>query len=81
MARLLVGFTISAAPMILGYVLGPMLEENFRRAMFISDGSLLVFVQRPISAVLLAVTVILLVILLIPSVRKVRDTATQEEDD
>ena len=58
-----------------------MLEENFRRAMFISDGSLLVFVQRPISAVLLAVTVILLVILLIPSVRKVRDTATQEEDD
>ena len=55
--------------------------ENFRRAMFISDGSLLVFVQRPISAVLLAVTVILLVILLIPSVRKVRDTATQEEDD
>ena len=72
---------ISAAPMILGYVLGPMLEENFRRAMFISDGSLLVFVQRPISAVLLAVTVILLVILLIPSVKKVRDTATQEEDD
>ena len=67
--------------MILGYVLGPMLEENFRRAMFISDGSLLVFVQRPISAVLLAVTVILLVILLIPSVKKVRDTATQEEDD
>ena len=60
---------------------GPMLEENIRRAMFISDGSLLVFVQRPISAVLLAVTVILLVILLIPSVRKVRDTATQEEDD
>ena len=58
-----------------------MLEENFRRAMFISDGSLLVFVQRPISAVLLAVTVILLVILLIPSVKKVRDTATQEEDD
>ena len=72
---------ISAAPMILGYVLGPMLEENFRRAMFISDGSLLVFVQRPISAVLLAVTVILLVILLIPSVKRVRDTATQEEDD
>ena len=72
---------ISAAPMILGYVLGPMLEENFRRAMFISDGSLLVFVQRPISAVLLGVTLVLLVILLIPSVKKVRDAATKDEDD
>ena len=58
-----------------------MLEENFRRAMFISDGSLLVFVQRPISAVLLGVTLVLLVILLIPSVKKVRDAATKDEDD
>ncbi|MEF9973904.1 MAG: tripartite tricarboxylate transporter permease [Clostridia bacterium] len=71
---------ISAAPMILGFVLGPMLEENFRRTMFLSDGSLMVFLQRPISAALLAVAFILMVILLVPNIKKMRETATKEED-
>ncbi|MBV9955351.1 MAG: tripartite tricarboxylate transporter permease [Pseudolabrys sp.] len=66
------------APFILGFVLGPLMEENFRRAMYISRGDPLVFVQRPISAVLLALAAILLVILILPVVRKKRDEVFQE---
>ncbi|MBV9348810.1 MAG: tripartite tricarboxylate transporter permease, partial [Pseudolabrys sp.] len=66
------------APFILGFVLGPLMEENFRRAMYISRGDPLVFVQRPISAVLLALAAILLVILVLPVVRKKRDEVFQE---
>ena len=40
----------SVAPILLGFVLGPMVEENFRRALLLSRGDLMVFVQRPISA-------------------------------
>ena len=66
------------APFVLGFVLGPMMEENFRRAMYISRGDPLVFVERPISAVLLALAVILLVILVLPSIRAKREEVFQE---
>jgi TctA family transporter len=46
---------LEAAPLILGFILGPMLEENFRRALLLSHGSFSIFVTRPISATLLAV--------------------------
>ncbi|MCW0210832.1 MAG: tripartite tricarboxylate transporter permease, partial [Achromobacter sp.] len=46
---------MGAAPLMLGFILGPMLEENFRRAMLLSRGSFDVFVSRPISATLLGV--------------------------
>jgi putative tricarboxylic transport membrane protein len=49
------------APLMLGYVLGPMLEEYFRRAMVLSHGSLTTFVEEPISATLLAVTTLLVI--------------------
>lgn len=45
-----------AAPLLLGFVLGPLLEENFRRAMLISRGDFMIFVERPISATVLAFT-------------------------
>jgi len=45
---------LEAAPLILGFILGPMLEENFRRALLLSRGSFSIFVTRPISATLLA---------------------------
>lgn len=45
-------FKLDAAPLILGFILGPMLEDNFRRAMLISRGSFAPFVTHPISAVL-----------------------------
>jgi TctA family transporter len=55
---LMLGF--HPAPMLLGFVLGPRFEENFRRAMLISDGDLRVFIERPISATFLAIAVTLL---------------------
>ncbi len=48
------------APILLGFVLGPRFEENFRRAMLISRGDLAIFVERPISAVFVAICVILI---------------------
>jgi len=48
------------APLLLGYVLGPMMEENLRRALLLSRGSFTVFVERPISATLIAVTAMVL---------------------
>ncbi|MFT4267606.1 MAG: tripartite tricarboxylate transporter permease [Xenophilus sp.] len=52
---------LDSAPLMLGFILGPMLEENFRRAMLISRGSFGVFVQRPISATLLSLIAILVI--------------------
>jgi putative tricarboxylic transport membrane protein len=50
-----------SAPLLLGFVLGPLMEENFRRALVLSDSSLATFVDRPISAAFLAMTAVLLV--------------------
>jgi putative tricarboxylic transport membrane protein len=69
---------VHPAPMVLGFILGPMLEENFRRAMLLSGGDPMVFVQRPISATLLAVAVILLAILIFPAIRRKREEVLQE---
>jgi TctA family transporter len=69
---------VQPAPMVLGFVLGPLLEENFRRAMLLSGGNPLVFVQRPISATLLFVSAILLVVLIFPAIRQKREEALQE---
>jgi putative tricarboxylic transport membrane protein len=56
---MLLGF--EPAPLVLGYILGPLMEEHLRRAMLLSRGSFMVFIERPISASLLAVTALLLV--------------------
>ncbi len=69
---------VQPAPMMLGFVLGPMLEENFRRAMLLSEGDPLIFLQRPISAVLLAITTILLIVLIFPAIRRKREEALHE---
>ena len=69
---------VQPAPMVLGFVLGTMLEENFRRAMLLSGGDPMVFVQRPISATLLAVAAILLAILIFPAIRRKREEALHE---
>ncbi len=66
------------APFILGFVLGPLMEENFRRAMYISRGDPLVFVERPISALLLLLSAALLIILVLPAVKKKREEVFQE---
>lgn len=68
------------APLLLGFVLGPLLEENLRRAMILSRGDPSTFVTRPISATLLIIAVAVLVIVLLPSVRKKRDEVFVDED-
>jgi TctA family transporter len=66
------------APFILGFILGPLMEENFRRAMMLSRGDPTVFLTRPISAALLALSLLLLVLLVSPTIRRRRDTVFQE---
>jgi TctA family transporter len=66
------------APLILGFILGPMMEENLRRAMLLSRGDPVVFVTRPISAVLLGVALLLLLMMLAPAFKKTREEAFQE---
>jgi TctA family transporter len=67
-----------SAPLLLGFVLGPLMEENLRRALLISRGDPMVFLNRPISAALLIASAILLLILILPTVRKKREEAFQE---
>jgi TctA family transporter len=67
------------APLILGFILGPLMEENLRRAMLLSRGDPLVFFQKPISATFLVVSIILLVIIALPNIRKKREEVFVEE--
>jgi putative tricarboxylic transport membrane protein len=66
------------APMLLAFILGPMMEEYLRRAMLLSRGNPLVFVQRPISATLLALAVLAMIAVLLPSFGKTREVAFKE---
>ncbi len=66
------------APLLLGFVLGPMMEENLRRALLLSRGDAMVFVQRPISMTLLIISAALLVMMAAPSIKKKREVAFQE---
>jgi putative tricarboxylic transport membrane protein len=68
------------APLILAFVLGPLMEENLRRALLISRGDPTVFITRPISAGFLIATVLLLLIMVVPTLRKKREEATAEPD-
>jgi TctA family transporter len=67
------------APMLLGFILGPLMEEYLRRAFIISRGDPSVFVTSPISATMLGLAVITMVFVLLPAIRKKRDVAFQEE--
>src|SRR5690606_34546211 len=77
---LLIRFGCEPAPLLLGFVLGPLLEEHLRRAMIISRGDPTVFITRPISATLLALALIAVVIAVLPSIRRKRDEVFVEED-
>jgi putative tricarboxylic transport membrane protein len=75
----LVKHDFEPAPMLLGFVLGPLMEENLRRAMLIARGDATVFLTRPLSASLLAIALLLLVIALLPMIRKRRDEVFVED--
>ena len=67
------------APMLLGFILGPMMEEYLRRALLIAKGDPTVFATRPVSATMLALSLILLATVLMPAIRRKREEAFQEE--
>ena len=67
------------APLLLGFILGPMMEENLRRALLLSRGDWSVFVTRPLSAGLLAAAALLLIIVLLPAVKNKREEAFVED--
>src|SRR5215212_7252722 len=75
----LVKLGFEPAPLLLGFVLGRLMEENLRRALIIARGELTTFVERPVSAGLLAVAAILLIIALLPSVQKEREEIFVED--
>jgi len=64
------------APMLLGYVLGPMMEENLRRSMLMSGGDATVFVRQPISLAFIIATAVILLVMVLPAVRKRRGEIT-----
>ena len=68
------------APLLLGFILGPMMEEYLRRAMLLSRGDFTVFVKRPISATLLALALVAMALVIFPAFRKTREEAFHEEE-
>jgi putative tricarboxylic transport membrane protein len=69
---------VEAAPLLLGFILGPMMEENFRRALLLSRGDFTTFVTRPLSLTLLIMAAALVVIVAMPSIKSKREEAFQE---
>jgi putative tricarboxylic transport membrane protein len=76
---LLIKLDFEPAPLLLGFILGPMFEENLRRALILSRGDPTVFLTRPISATLIAIGVIVLAIVLVPAIARRRDEVFTEE--
>ena len=68
------------APMLLGFILGPMMEENLRRSLTLSRGDPLIFLRSPISVTMLIIALLALLLVLLPTFRKTREEAFVEED-
>ena len=69
---------LEGAPLLIGFVLGPMMEEHLRRAMLLSRGDVMVFIDRPISASMLAISAIALLAMLLPNLRAGKEKAMAE---
>lgn len=81
----LVGYTFfklgcEPAPLLLGFILGPMMEENLRRALLLSRGDWFTFVSRPLSAGLLVAAALMIVVVLLPAISNKRQEAFQDAD-
>jgi TctA family transporter len=68
------------APLLLGFILGPMMEENLRRALLLSRGDWSTFVTRPLSAGLLIAAVLMIVVVSLPAIKSKREEAFQDAD-
>src|SRR5213595_2122155 len=75
---LFVKLEMEPAPLLLGFVLGPLMEENLRRALLLSRGDPFVFLHRPISLGLMVAAVLLILLIGLPNIRKKREEAFQE---
>jgi putative tricarboxylic transport membrane protein len=75
---MLMKFGFEPAPMLLGFVLGKLMEENLRRALIISRGDMMTFLTHPVSAGLLVVALLVLVLALLPTIRRGRDEVFTE---
>ena len=70
---------LEPAPMLLGFIIGPMMEEYLRRALLLSRSDPMVFIERPISGVMLGLAAAAMAVVLLPSLRKKREEAFQED--
>jgi len=68
-----------AAPLLLGFILGPMMEENLRRALLLSRGDWSTFLSRPLSAGLLIAAALMIVVVAMPQISKKREVAFKDE--
>lgn len=68
------------APLLLGFILGPMMEENLRRALLLSRGDWTTFMTRPLSAGLLLAALLMVVVVMLPSIKNKREEAFQDAD-
>jgi TctA family transporter len=68
------------APLLLGFVLGPLLEDHVRRALIISRGDPMTFVERPVSAALLLIAAAALALAILPAIRRRREVVFKEEE-
>ena len=71
--------SVEPAPLLLGFILGPMMEENLRRALLLSRGDWTTFVTRPLSSGLLIAAALMIVVVSLPAIKKKREVAFQEE--
>jgi len=74
-------FQYEGAPLILAYVLGPLLEQALRQSLLLSNGSFMIFVTRPISAVTLAIALLILLSTIFPNIRKRRNKLAELEEE
>jgi putative tricarboxylic transport membrane protein len=74
----LLKFDCEPAPLVLGFILGPLMEENLRRSLVLSRGDPVIFVDRPISAALLVAALAVVALIVLPQFRRTREEAFQE---
>ncbi|MGE3248192.1 MAG: tripartite tricarboxylate transporter permease [Beijerinckiaceae bacterium] len=75
---LLIRVGCEPAPFVLGFILGPLMEENLRRSLVLSRGDVTVFLERPISLVLLLMSLFVVALIVLPSIRQTREVAFKE---
>jgi TctA family transporter len=68
------------APLLLGFILGPMMEENLRRALLLSRGDWTTFMTRPLSASLLIAAALMILVVTLPAIRSKREVAFKDAD-